>query len=186
MPELKTFMEPKFDKFTQKRAKYTQNFVKKYLSEKSKTVLDIGENNPVGNSFADLFGLELENTSGDLDYNFTAPVKNYDVVFCFEVLEHLMSPKYFLLELKKYISPETQIFISFPSRPKFLWTYQHFHEYDKKRFNYLMNACGYQICAIKKERIPQPLWRFFCGIRPFFRIFFNRNILVYAKQITKK
>lgn len=177
---MQTLMKPQDDILTMKRAEYTAKFIAKYLNGNAKSVLDIGENNPVGNYLADLFELNLQNTIGDLDYNFSATKIKYDVVFCLEVLEHLLSPKFFLIELKKYIHPQSQIFITYPSRPKFLWTDQHFHEYDIKRFTYLIKLSGYKIIDIKKKRFPRN--NYLKGIRTPFRIFFDRDLLIYLKQ----
>ncbi|MFQ5772657.1 MAG: hypothetical protein ACE5HX_19130, partial [bacterium] len=120
--KIETFMNPATDKYTMKRAKYTLRFVAKHLRGKSETVLDIGDPNMVGNYIANECNLNLQNTSGDLDCNFKAPSVKYDAVFCFEILEHLLAPKYFLIELRKYLHKKSQIFITYPRRPKFLWT----------------------------------------------------------------
>ncbi len=179
---MQTFMKPDGDKYTMRRAEYTKMFMLRYLYGKAETVLDVGENNPVGNYLASSLELELENTVGDLDYNFSPSSTKHDVVFCFEVLEHLMSPKYFLLELKKYMHRRTQLFISYPCRPKLLWTDQHFHEYDRKRFQYLLDSTGFRILATENQHFPRPLWAYLNGIRPMLRIFINTDRLIYAKR----
>ena len=176
-------MKPGNGKLAMKRMEYTKQFIKKFLKLNTNIVLDIGENNPVGNKLANYFGLKLYNTSGDLDYSYEAEGHVYDVVFCFEVLEHLLSPKFFLMELKKYIDKETQIFISYPSRCKPMWTPLHFHEYDKARMKYLLEMTGYKIINWEKHKIPRSFFSFhtFKGIRPFIRYFYNPDNLIYMK-----
>lgn len=179
--EIQTFMTPADDKYTMKRAEYTALFMKDFVPPDAKFCLDIGESNMVGKYVAGYFGLEVCNTFGDLDYHYAAQEKIYHVVTCLEVIEHLMSPKYFLMELKKYIDENTQIFFSYPSRPHFLWTHQHFHEYDRKRFEYLLDSCGYKVVSWKRKYFPEPLKSRLRGIRPFIRQFVNFDNLVYAK-----
>lgn len=174
---INTFMKPHEDA---KRVRYTIDFLRRYIHY-GRTVLDIGEKNPIGKYTAAWYDLKLDNTSGDLDYNFTAPKKGYDIVFCFEMIEHLMSPKFFLLELKKYITVDTQIFITYPSRPKFLWTDLHFHEYDRKRFEYLIDSCGYKILDWQVRRASKPFSEYITGIRPLLRLIFGKSNLVYIK-----
>lgn len=174
-------MKPEYGKLGMKRMEYTKKFIEKHI-QSSKYVLDIGENNSIGNKIASYFGLTLYNTGNDLDYGYIAPLIKYDVVFCFEVLEHLLSPKFFLLELKKYITKKTQIFITYPSRIKCMWTSQHFHEYDKARMKYLLEVTGYRIIDWQKRKIPRKFFsKHTLGIRAIIRLFHNPDNLIYMK-----
>lgn len=179
--EMQTFMEPATDKYSMRRAVYTKNFILRYFSATGNKCLDVGNQNMVGDYIASELGLNIFNTSGDLDYNYSAPAIKYDIVICLETMEHLMSPKFFLMELKKYLHKDSQIFFTYPSRPKFLWTERHFHEYDRKRFAYLLEACGYHIISWDRKFFPSSLKGRFAGIRPFLRQFVNHDNLVYAK-----
>ncbi|MBU0561410.1 MAG: hypothetical protein KJ799_10470 [Bacteroidetes bacterium] len=183
--QIETFMEPASDKHTMKRAEYTLKFMASHLRGKAENCLDIGDSNEVGNFITKELELKNYNTTGDLDYNYHPNVDmKYDVVICLEMMEHLMSPKYFLMELKKYLHEDSQIFFSYPSRPKILWTHQHFHEYDKKRFTYLLNQCGYEIIDWQRKYFPQPILSRLRGVRPLLRQFVNFDNLVYGKMKT--
>lgn len=179
-------MNPDGGKLTMKRAERIKKFVSRHLLGKAEIALDCGMSNPVGDHIAETLDLELINTVGDLDFNYTALKRKYDVVFCFEILEHLMAPKYFLKTLSPIITEKTQIFISYPSRPKFLWTEFHFHEYDKKRFEYLMKECGYRIIAWERVRAPFSFKSCVLGIRPFLRQAGKYKNLIYAKKESEK
>lgn len=181
--QIETFMKPATDKYTMKRANYTLRFIAKHLRGKSETCLDIGEPNMVGNYLCNELELKKDNTNFDLDIECKFSGK-YDVVICLEVMEHLMSPKYFLINLKKVLHKDSQIFFSYPSRPHFLWTAQHFHEYAKKRFTYLLNHCGYEVIDWQRKYFPSSFLARFRGVRPFIRQFVNYDNLVYAKLIS--
>ena len=108
----------------------------------------------------------------------------FDAIFIFEVLEHLINPLLFLESLKNYITKDTLVFISYPEHfIKQFWSNNHFNEYDKKRFEYLINEAGYKI--IKHKSI---LWlwckfrNYFTGIRPILRLVTGYWILTIFKK----
>ena len=177
--KINTIMEPDEDKHTMRRAEYTLRFIASHISGKAEHLLDISDKNKVGDYIAKELELEIYNTSGDFDYDWSAPSRGFDTVICLEVLEHLLSPKFFLIELKKYIKPDAQIFITYPSRPKFLWADHHFHEYDLRRFRYLVEQSGYEIIDIKRKKFTRS--NYFKGIRTPLRLVFDWDILAYLK-----
>lgn len=186
MPEIQTWMKPADDKYTMVRAKYTAEFMSRFLRKDAQLCLDIGGmKNMVGDYITDYFRFETKNTEGNLDWDYSAPKNIYDVVICLEMMEHLTSPGYFLWKLKEYINQDTQIFFTYPSRPCFLWTHQHFHEYKPKRFRYLLKYCGYyhdeDNVVWERKYFPEPLKSRLRGVRPFLRQFVNFDNLVYTK-----
>ncbi len=161
-----------------RRAKKTLDFLISCELTKG-TVLDIGEPNDLGKYLEMHTGCKLINTDCDLDYKIEVDRK-FDTVFCFEVLEHLMNPRLFLDNLYKVTENRADIFLSFPSRPKFLWNNEsHFHEYDKLRFGMLLEATGFEIIKKKKIYIPN----FKIGIRPTIRLFIPKTVIYLLKKV---
>lgn len=115
--------------------------------------LDIGPSNAFGKKIADHFGFPYNHTVGDLDFDDWCTtkdniyVKDYKNVMCFEILEHLKNPAYFLKKLKReYLQIGSKMFVSLPrhSHPHF-WGNTHFHEFDDKRTNNLFLEAGFEI-----------------------------------------
>jgi len=113
-------------------------------------------------------------TEGDLDTDDWTPyhpVKSvrYDIVLCFEVLEHLANPLLFLRTLKRYLSPTAYVFISIPNHLlRRHWRTLHYHEIDPVRFEFLCEQAGYEIMFHKVHRY-WPRLRDISGIKPFLR-----------------
>jgi hypothetical protein len=146
-------------------------------------VLDIGDANDFGVHLASYFGMNYHHTSGNLDgvnYNgyyswVDSRVKDkpYPMIFCCEVLEHLINPLLFLEMLKRHINHETKIFISYPHHAlDFLWGDMHFHEFRDEAFKTLLDMAGYKIIAHQEYKLGYGnSWRFyFTGIRPLLRL----------------
>jgi len=152
-------------------------------------VLDIGEANPMGRYLAERFGVNVHNTEGDLDYeiNTLHPNQLYDVVWCFEVIEHLLNPRMFFDNLHGVTTDLAQVFVSYPSRPKLLWNNRnHFHEYDKLRFDYLLHVTGWEIVDHGRIRLMGNMrdwWKYFRGFRPLLRIFFDFTEIYQLRKI---
>jgi len=138
-------------------------------------VLDIAAPNDLTKQMAIEKNINIVNTISDLDYDII-PEKYYDFnyVTCFEVIEHLLNPRLFLDNLHKITTSDVILYLSYPSRPKFLWNNkEHFHEYDRLRFNYLLKKTGWKVLKEKKiyvNRIPN-------GIRPLIRNFIPVTII---------
>lgn len=76
-------------------------------------IADCGENNPLKKVIEERFNLEID--SLNWDFNWTMHFnKKYDVILCFEVLEHIMNPLLFLNELKKILKKDGVIYLSTP------------------------------------------------------------------------
>jgi hypothetical protein len=63
-------------------------------------ILDTGEYNPLSKWLEDKYGIRVCNTPPDLDFDYAfqedANLGQFDYIFAFEILEHLMNPLVFL------------------------------------------------------------------------------------------
>ena len=163
-----------WDRQTKIRAKKTKDFI----GDISGTVLGVG-----AGELEKWIYPELDYTLCDLDCEFDAKGK-YDNIFCFEVLEHLFNPLFCLENIKKHLRSNGKIFISIPKRmPHFLCGKNHFHEFDKHRFRYMIEYAGLKI--IKQDVFNSRYdWSFyFTGIRPILRLlFFKPKSRIYLIQ----
>ena len=125
--------------------------------------------------------VSIINTYSDLDYSidYNNDAVIFDYVFCFEVIEHLLNPRLFFDNLNALVHDGSRIFLSYPSRPKLFWNNdEHFHEYDKARFNYLLKKTGFEI--VRKKNIyvrKKPN-----GIRPLIRNFMPQTVIYELKK----
>lgn len=135
----------------------------KFIDELHSKVLDIGSRNPITNLIEEKFGLDIRNTTRDVD---TEPLEgNYNFVLCFEVIEHLMNPLWFLKNVKRILEPNGTLYLSTPiNKPKFLWRDDHFHEFDEARLGHLIEKAGFTIVKQEKVSFNQAI-----GIRPLIR-----------------
>lgn len=122
-------------------------------------------------------------TNGDLDtLEWKVEKPEVDIVLMWEVIEHLLNPLLFLIKLKEQCKFKYMV-VTFPTRPSWLWTNLHFHEMRLDRFEYLCKRAGYEIVAVKRDKIPTHYSSMFKGIRPFIRFFYNPhyNVLIKPK-----
>jgi len=143
------------------------------------TMADIGKPNAKMEYLSKSF-LSYINQIDEGDFNFDqiCDIKGndikFDIVFCFEILEHLQNPLWFATQLKRTMAECGTLFLSLPGRPKLLWTEHHFREYTPKELNkWILEPLGLVIIRKKKLRITRPFWFYLTGIRPFLRIFFD-------------
>ncbi|MCC7430963.1 methyltransferase domain-containing protein [bacterium] len=158
------------------RILHTLDFIGNHKTAKS---LDVGERNPITPLLEKQLQTKIENTSIDLD---TEKLEgNFDTVFCFEVVEHLMNPLHLLLEIRSCLTSNGTLFLSTPlHKPHFLWDKHHFTELDFGRLKTLVTRAGFTITKSKIVR-SRPLWWYFRGFRPLLRLFFNRTIILELK-----
>lgn len=133
--------------------------------------LDIGDRSTITPELEKYFGFKFDNTSIDLDYAWIP--NKYNVITCFEVLEHLFNPLNCLTEINHALLPGASLYISTPKhKPYFLWG-DHFHEMHEKQILALFNRAGFEI--IRRETIfTVPLRSLLTGIRPWIRLFYDR------------
>ena len=135
--------------------------------------LDIGG----PNKFGELLGLKDNTLEMDLNRSLKAPGENYDLIGCFEIIEHIMNPLFMMDFIFAVLRPGGVCYLSTP-RPwfGFLQGRQHFTEYKPDRFKRMVEYAGFEVVRTKKFCIWD--WDFiFYGFRPVFRVLFHRNYL---------
>jgi SAM-dependent methyltransferase len=148
-----------------------ENFVK-FINPVGKCA-DIGEQNAKIEHIKKHFNIEVEQVDAP-DFNYPFKAGKYDTIFCFEVIEHLANQLLFMESIMGMMHPDSVLYISFPSRPGWLYTSKHYNEIMPDRFtDWILNALGLYIVRQKKIRVEHPFWFYLTGIRPFFRLFYG-------------
>lgn len=156
------------------------------LDLKSSKILNLGPKNPLSD-FLEENGYDITNTNEgqDLDFDFEiVKDQSFDVVIGFEILEHLVSP----FPLLHSISAK-RLVLSVPLSLWFSKAYwneydiydRHYHEFEPKQLEMLLNKAGWEIIKEKKYTSPSKK----IGIRPLLRWFTPRHYFVYCERRTK-
>jgi hypothetical protein len=149
--------------------------VKKFIGRDISTfkTLDIGTSNEFGRRL----GLKDNTLETDLNSTVEAPSQDYDLIGCFEVIEHLMNPLMLLVRCHSLLQSSGVLYLSTP-RPffGFLQGPQHLTEYKKSRMIQMLDYAGFEVTKTQKIRFWE--WSFmFYGFRPIFRTLFHRCII---------
>lgn len=141
-------------------------------------MLEVGEANQFGGWVEDYFAIVMTNTAGDLNGSLWWHVgaggidknQNFDTIFVFEVIEHLMNPLLFLDELSKRCDGNTRVFLTYPAGTWISWWMRmHFHEISRERFKLLLDHSPFR--EVRYERVflwgDWKYWLF--RVRPFLR-----------------
>lgn len=154
------------------------------------SILDCGEPNPLTKWLEKNFQIVVENTPPDLDFDYCFKTasgrKQYDYVFAFEILEHLMNPLIFLEFIASSVKPTGRVFLSTPFiRPRFLWSKYHITEYFPDKIEEMAEKAGLSVKRYQRANV-YPLGSGLMGIRPLFRLWYERIMLFeLAKASTK-
>ncbi len=142
--------------------------------------LDIGDRTMFTTELEHFFGCSFDCTAVDLDTDIL--IGRYDIVTCFEVIEHLFNPLHCLLQIKNVLAPDGRLYLSTPRyKPHILWSPHHFHEMSHRSARALLGRSGFTI--MRQEKITTlPWWFYFTGIRPVLRGLFNRTWLFELKM----
>jgi len=152
--------------------------VKKFINTDLGRILHLGE----APLFKKDLGIDFDETNGDLDV-ITLKENNYDTVFMFEIAEHLFNPLYVLLNVRKSLKDGGILYISTPRRPFFFRNKNHhFHEYQDKSLENLLQRAGFEITKTKLFRT-RSILSGLKGLRPFLRVLFEKIILVEARKV---
>lgn len=153
------------------------NVIRKFIADScwssgSKT-LDVGG----PNKFGELLFTTHNTLNYDLNFHVEAPSSDYNVIFCFEIIEHLMNPLFLMTELHKLLCRGGVMYLSTP-RPffGFLQGKQHFTEYKPDRIEQMFRYAGFEVLRRRKFCLWN-WWFMFWGFRPIFRVLFHRNYL---------
>lgn len=167
-----------------RRIKKTLDFLLKNHPPPAK-VLDLGTRNLLSSKMIQA-GYQIENTKGeDLDIEYKhLSVKQFDLITAFEILEHLVSPYNLLESLDKgqRIAATVPVNVWFS---KAHWSKtdpwdRHFHEFEPRQFDWLLEKSGWKIIAKETWKIPAAGIN---GIRPLLRFFTPTFYAVYAEKI---
>lgn len=146
-----------------------------------KNGLDIGDRSPMTNILEDIYKIDFENTTVDLDLE---PLSGkYDIVTSFEVIEHLFNPLFSLNEIYKVLNDNGVLYLSTPLyKPGFLWSPNHFHEMKRESIENLFKKSKFEIIRVSTFKIhPTPFY--FKGLRPLLRLFFEKVQIFELKKI---
>jgi len=131
-------------------------------------VLDFGEKNPRSQYLSEQLNLRIRQVEGDFnsEHLFISPFE--EVVFIFEVLEHLQNPLHFMDHFRV---TNYRIYVIMPCNPRWLWHEKHFFEMNRKHFEkWIVIPAGLKIVRYKKI-ISVTDWRvYFIGLRPLIRL----------------
>ena len=123
----------------------------------------------------------VHNTEHDLN-SWQPSVAQYDNVFIFEVIEHLLNPLLLIEWIKERFNPNGTIYLSTPiNRPNWMRNKElHFHEFNYNELMYLIDTAGFKVVD---EKIINPT-PFSIGFRPILRMLGigGRNILLRLKR----
>lgn len=155
-------------------------------ASKDDRILDLGTPNELSKELKQS-GYNVINTSGqDFDTEFMSVINEYEVdcYTSFEVFEHLLAPFNLLRSIKK----GKKMICSVPLNVWFSNAYwndnnewaRHYHEFEPKQFDWLMEKAGWKIIHKEEWKSPDKL-RF--GIRPFLRFIFPSYYFVYAEKV---
>ena len=158
--------------FPHKRYRITTDFINKHI-DKSELILDLGIKNPLSEALKE-DGYQIVNTNGedlDIDQSLILETKA-TVVTAFQILNSIKAKK---------------LVCSIPLRLWFAKAYRnfndirdnHFHEFEDWQFRLLLEKTGWKI--IEEKKFTNPVKKI--GIRPFFRLFTYRYMIIYAEKI---
>ena len=172
--------------------KQTKNHIKnslKYLEGKVKPtdkILDIGQRSPLTDAISFKFGVEIDNTQGDLDTSFLIPnnefgLIRYDIIIYSHTIEHQFNPLGTLLKLSEVLVPGGCLYIFTVDRGKLLWCKGHYHEIDSYRMELLLRRAGFKIISKYKYKIWRYWLKYLRGLRPILRLFLEYNVIYKIK-----
>ena len=157
------------------RWRKTIEFMKGDYKPSGNRVLDIGDRSVITEQLSNMLQGHIINTCIDLD---TEPLtgRDYDMITCFEVLEHLFNPLWCLVQMREALSDDGIMYISTPRyKPHFLWG-DHFHEMSEQSILALFERAGLRI--VRRKTIFIMPWRsLLTGFRPWLRLIFDRVYL---------
>ena len=170
------------DKSTEWRYHKTLKFLSKHFN-KPVNILDLGVANDLS-KLIKIKGHHVLNTKGenlDLDYNSVLNDK-IELVTAFEIFEHMLAPYNILREMKA-----PKLIASVPLKLWFANAYwnkeddwdKHYHEFEEKQFNFLLEKSGWKIIDSEKWK---PYKKIQFGVRPFLRMITNRYYIVYCER----
>jgi hypothetical protein len=133
--------------------------------------LDIGEKNPRMEYLKEKMDMEvIQYISSDLNFDTVLHKFDPDIIFCFEVMEHLQNPLLLMSRMKHAIWDSGSIYIIIPCNPRWLWHEKHYFEIDRRHFDkWIVKPLGLRI--VRYKHITSINWRaYLIGVRPLFKV----------------
>ena len=161
------------------RHRKTIKFLRKHIPDGSR-IIDLGDRSVLSDKMNYYYSIIRFNH--DLDYHYAEIIPKSNSIFTsFQVFEHLFAPFNFLN------AESGKLVCSVPLKVWFSNAYWnesdkrdcHYHEFEIKQFNALLERTGWQIQDYEIWRTPDKL-RF--GIRPLLRFIFPSYYIVYATK----
>jgi len=139
---------------------------------------DIGPVNPKMEILKTWLGLYVEQVNmPDFNFDSLSLFPKFDVVFCFEVLEHLQNPLWFMREIERLLTPGGVLYLSMPSNPHFLRYPFHFHEIRHDMLQtWILEPLGLKIVRHRRFNFVNNWRSMFIGIRPLLRAIRTRDV----------
>lgn len=167
-----------------RRMKKTLDFLKKNHPAPA-SILDLGVPNMMAEHLR-AAGYDIQNTGGeDLDLNYSHIVsRQADLVTAFQIFEHMVAPFNILRSFRK----GQRLMASVPLLVWFRRAHwhptdpfdRHYHEFESRQFDMLLEKAGWKILASEKWKIPSGKIN---GIRPLLRFFIPTFYIVYAEKV---
>ena len=170
------------NKSLDRRIKKTLLFIEKVMPEKT-SILDLSTSNKLAERIKKR-GYKVKNLDDniDLDYDYNC-VKNksFELVTAFEILEHIVNPFSVLQNIQApYLIASVPLSLWFS---KAYWNKKdlrdrHYHEFEIRQFDMLLEKSGWKIKYWEKWKNPS----YKIGIRPLLRHFVNRYYIVFCSR----
>jgi hypothetical protein len=107
-------------------------------------------------------------------------------ILCFEVLEHLYNPLFFLENLRCSLLPGGCIYLATPYRyPVIFEAPHHYYEIPNDRIRWLFDEAGLEIVREGKVRFVGKWYQHIHGIRPILRYLFFNYSRIYKLQVAE-
>jgi hypothetical protein len=155
--------------------KHLQKFVDKKIIpflnvKRGAFCFDMGERNPRMDYIKERLDLDvLQFDNNDFNFDMSDTIEKADVVFAFEVIEHLQNPLWFMRELKKLT--DGSIYVIIPCNPRWLWHEMHFFEMNRKHFEkWILKPLDLEIVRYKKINFVASWKTYLIGLRPLIKL----------------
>ena len=157
-----------------------------FLDELWAPVLDIGEDNPFKLIIENRIQMKIDSTDAKLDFDYDRIPGKYKTIYCFEVIEHLFNPLFFLESLKLALDDNGIIYLSTVRNgcTGLRWYYRHYYEIPDKQIRWLFDRAGLEIVKTKRIRFHEHWWELWnggFGIRPVLK-YFNKTRLYKMRK----
>lgn len=142
-----------------------------FIDEIKIPVADLGENNRQKQLIENYHNIQVKSID-NIDFNDDLIPGRWNTIFCFELLEHILNPLFFMQNIIKSLNPGGVCYLSTPSRLRFFWPDYHWNEIDKYRLGLLFGWQGVELCVEKQMNIRLfNGWKWHLkGVRPFLRL----------------